>query len=114
LIQRNSSTTTFRYFLAAGCGGFPDAIADCPDANGKVIPNQYLISSEVNYLYVPTIGYVMAKNGVNLSDVAYTRPRQSTCVFYPAIPAGNPPPVRLCDAGRVGQYRPHTTPQSLK
>jgi hypothetical protein len=38
------------------------------------------------YLYVPTIGYVMAKTGVNLSDVAYTRPRQSTCVFYyPAV-----------------------------
>ena len=73
MIQRNSSTITFRYFLAAGCGGFPDAIADCLDANGKVIPNQYLISSEVNYLYVPTIGYVMAKNGVNLSDVAYYR-----------------------------------------
>ena len=34
-------------------------------------------------LYVPTIGYVMAKAGVNLSDVAYTRPRQSICVFYP-------------------------------
>ena len=42
----------------------------------------YLIFSEVSYLYVPTIGYVMAKAGVNLSDVSYTRPRQSTCVFY--------------------------------
>jgi Flp pilus assembly protein TadG len=42
----------------------------------------YLIFSEINYLYVPTIGYVMAKAGVNLSDVSYTRPRQSTCVFY--------------------------------
>jgi Flp pilus assembly protein TadG len=46
----------------------------------------YLIFSEVSYLYVPTIGYVMAKAGVNLSDVAYTRPRQSTCVYYsPAV-----------------------------
>jgi Flp pilus assembly protein TadG len=42
----------------------------------------YLIFSEISYLYVPTIGYVMAKAGVNLSDVSYTRPRQSTCVFY--------------------------------
>jgi len=42
----------------------------------------YLIFSEVSYLYVPTIGYVMAKAGVNLSDVSYTRPRQSTCVYY--------------------------------
>ena len=46
----------------------------------------YLIFSEVSYLYTPTVGYVMGHAGVNLSDVAYTRPRQSTCVFYsPAI-----------------------------
>jgi Flp pilus assembly protein TadG len=42
----------------------------------------YLILSQISYLYVPTIGYVMAPAGVNLSDVAYTRPRQSTCVLY--------------------------------
>lgn len=42
----------------------------------------YLIFSEVSYQYVPTIGYVMAPTGVNLSDVSYTRPRQSTCVYY--------------------------------
>ena len=46
------------------------------------VDGTYLIFSEVSYLYVPTIGYVMAKSGVNLSDVAYTRPRQSACVFY--------------------------------
>jgi Flp pilus assembly protein TadG len=46
------------------------------------VAGTYLIFSEVSYLYTPTIGYVMAKAGVNLSDVAYTRPRQSTCVFY--------------------------------
>ena len=40
------------------------------------VANTYLIFSEVSYLYTPTIGYVMAKAGVNLSDVAYTRPRQ--------------------------------------
>jgi Flp pilus assembly protein TadG len=48
----------------------------------------YLIFSEVSYLYKPTIGYVMAKAGVNLSDMAYTRPRQSACVIYPTPPAG--------------------------
>jgi Flp pilus assembly protein TadG len=42
----------------------------------------YLIFSEVSYLYVPAVGYVMAKAGITLSDVSYTRPRQSTCVFY--------------------------------
>jgi len=57
-----------------------------PNTNA-ILPNQYLIFSEVNYLYVPTIGYVMVKTGVTMSDVAYTRPRQSVCVFYPSVPA---------------------------
>jgi len=42
----------------------------------------YLIFSEVSYRYVPAVGYVMAPAGVNMSDVAYTRPRQSSCVMY--------------------------------
>ena len=42
----------------------------------------YLIFSEVSYKYVPAVGYVMAKAGIKLSDVTYTRPRQSTCVMY--------------------------------
>jgi Flp pilus assembly protein TadG len=46
------------------------------------IANSYLIFSEVSYQYVPTVGYVMAKAGITLSDFAYTRPRQSTCVLY--------------------------------
>lgn len=46
------------------------------------IAGTYLIFSEVSYLYTPTVGYVMGRAGVNLSDVSYTRPRQSTCVFY--------------------------------
>ena len=50
----------------------------------------YLIFSEVNYVYVPTVGYVMAKAGITLHDVAYTRPRQSLCVFYPTT---NPLPT---------------------
>ena len=36
------------------------------------------------------VGYVMAKAGITLHDVAYTRPRQSLCVFYPTT---NPLPV---------------------
>jgi Flp pilus assembly protein TadG len=52
------------------------------DSSGNILPNQYLIFSEVSYLYRPIVGYVMAKAGVTLSDTAYTRPRQSTCVFY--------------------------------
>jgi Flp pilus assembly protein TadG len=50
------------------------------------VAGTYLIFSEASYLYTPTVGYVMAKAGVNLSDVAYTRPRQSTCVYFsPAV-----------------------------
>jgi hypothetical protein len=46
--------------------------------------------SEVSYLYVPAVGYVMAKAGITLHDVAYARPRQSLCVFYPTT---NPLPT---------------------
>jgi Flp pilus assembly protein TadG len=42
----------------------------------------YLIWSEVSYTYVPAVGYLMAKTGVTLSDLTYTRPRQSSCVMY--------------------------------
>ena len=42
-----------------------------------LVPQTYLILSEVSYLYTPTVGYVMAKSGVNLSDLEFTRPRQS-------------------------------------
>jgi Flp pilus assembly protein TadG len=46
------------------------------------VAGTYLIFSEVSYLYTPAVGYVMAKAGVTLSDTSYTRPRQSTCVFF--------------------------------
>jgi Flp pilus assembly protein TadG len=46
------------------------------------IAGTYLIYSEVNYTYVPAVGYVMAKAGITLSDFTYTRPRQSMCVMY--------------------------------
>jgi hypothetical protein len=55
-----------------------------------LVKQTYLIFSEVNYLYTPTIGYVM-KTAVNLSDVAYARPRQVVCVVY-ATPNPNLPP----------------------
>jgi Flp pilus assembly protein TadG len=46
------------------------------------VADTYLIFSEVSYLYTPTVGYVMGSSGVTLSDVSYTRPRQTVCVFY--------------------------------
>jgi Flp pilus assembly protein TadG len=54
---------------------------------GLLVANTYLIFSEVSFLYTPAVGYVMAKAGITLSDVAYTRPRQWSCVIYPAVAA---------------------------
>lgn len=56
------------------------------DSSGNVLPGQYLIFSEVSYLYEPILGYVMSKAGIRLSDTTYTRPRQFPCVFYPKQP----------------------------
>lgn len=53
------------------------------DKDGKTLANQYLILSEVDYLYTPAIGYFMNKAGITLSDSTFTRPRQVDCVFYP-------------------------------
>jgi Flp pilus assembly protein TadG len=57
------------------------------------VADTYLIFSEVSYVYTPTIGYVMARTGVNLADVSYTRPRQSACVIYPTPPTGTALPA---------------------
>jgi Flp pilus assembly protein TadG len=61
-------------------------IARNPNTNA-INPSQYVIFSEVNTLYTPAVGYVMAPSGVTLSDVAYAIPRQSACVFYPSTPS---------------------------
>jgi Flp pilus assembly protein TadG len=57
----------------------------------------YLILSEVSFLYQPSVGYVLSSAGVNVSDTAYTRPRQTSCVFLnPAVipvPNGTPCPT---------------------
>ena len=55
-----------------------------------LIKQTYLILSEVGYQYVPTVGYVMAKTGITLSDVSYTRPRQLVCVIYNNQPVTPP------------------------
>jgi Flp pilus assembly protein TadG len=55
-----------------------------------LVKQTYLLFSEVSYRYTPTIGYVMSPSGVMLGDVAYTRPRQVTCVYY--NPPVTPPP----------------------
>jgi Flp pilus assembly protein TadG len=49
---------------------------------GLLIPNTWLIWSEVSYTYAPAGGYVL-KTGLPMDDETYTRPRQSPCVDYP-------------------------------
>ncbi|WP_420799256.1 TadE/TadG family type IV pilus assembly protein [Nitrobacter vulgaris] len=62
------------------------------DSSGNVLPNQYLIFSEVSYLYEPVLGYVISKAGIRLSDTTYTRPRKFSCVTYPTPASGIYPP----------------------
>jgi Flp pilus assembly protein TadG len=60
-----------------------------------LVKKTYLIFSEVSYQYLPLggTGYVISKTGIPLSDVSYTRPRESACVVYNGLPAGNCPPT---------------------
>ena len=66
--------------VALGAGRAVSSVVTIPPA--LAVGDTYLIYSEVSQLYTPAVGYVMNRAGVTLSDVAYTRPRQSKCVFY--------------------------------
>jgi hypothetical protein len=50
----------------------------------------YLIFSEIGYFFTPPAAGAMGfmPNGINLEDVAYTRPRQSACVIYSTPTSG--------------------------
>ncbi|WP_244443109.1 TadE/TadG family type IV pilus assembly protein [Bradyrhizobium sp. Ai1a-2] len=80
-------------------GGFPEAaLKQSPRKpkdtvtvpGGLLIPNTWLIWSEVSYDYTPIVGYVL-KTKVTRKDESYTRPRQSLCVDYP-------PPTQLSNS----------------
>jgi Flp pilus assembly protein TadG len=56
-------------------------IIDVPDA--LKIGGTYLILSEVKYKYVPSVAWFLNKaDGITLSDISFTRPRQGLCVLY--------------------------------
>jgi Flp pilus assembly protein TadG len=56
-------------------------IIDVPDA--LKVGGTYLILSEVTYKYVPSVAWFINKvDGITLSDISYTRPRQAICVLY--------------------------------
>jgi len=66
------------------------------DASNKIVANQYLIFSEVKYVYKPTIGYLLAKSGITIGDQTYTRPRLSTCVMLNPRATDNCSTPKLC------------------
>jgi Flp pilus assembly protein TadG len=69
----------------------PGDIIEIPDA--LKIAGTYLILSEVKYKYVPSVAWFINKvNGITLSDISYTRPRQGLCVLHPAPAQGAPTP----------------------
>jgi Flp pilus assembly protein TadG len=62
-------------------------IIEIPEA--LKIAGTYLIFSEVKYNYVPSVAWFINKvDGIQLSDVSFTRPRQGLCVAYPAPAPG--------------------------
>jgi Flp pilus assembly protein TadG len=85
-----SSTITELYVDASLSARVQWSVGTAPHAQKTTLPipaqlqvaGTYLIFSEVNYKYVPAVGQVMAKTGITLSDVAYTRPRLAACVTY--------------------------------
>jgi Flp pilus assembly protein TadG len=82
IISSNSATQAT---LSASSRSAGDVVTSVVPA-ALLVHQTYLIFSEVSYLYVPVVGYVMAKTGINMSDVSYTRPRQSTCIVYNNLP----------------------------
>ena len=76
--------TTLKARVQWSQGSAPHAagdIIDIPDA--LKIGGTYLIFSEVKYKYVPSVAWFLNKaNGITLSDLSYTRPRQGICVLY--------------------------------
>jgi Flp pilus assembly protein TadG len=86
-----SSSTATQATLTASSRTLGDNVTTLvPSA--LLVKQSFLILSEVNYLYTPTIGYVM-KSAVTLADSAYTRPRQFACLSYNSYPviSGTPP-----------------------
>jgi Flp pilus assembly protein TadG len=82
--------------------GYQGGAALAVDAIVTAVPSAllvggtYLIYSQVSYTYKPVATYNFASNlSLTLSDVAYTRPRQSACVYYSSTP---PTTVPSCTA----------------
>lgn len=66
----------------------PSGLISRDPTTNAVLANQYLIYSHVTYVYTNAT-LVVLRSSITLSDDAYTRPRQTTCVFYPSTPSPN-------------------------
>ena len=64
------------------------------NSSGAISPGQYLIYSQVGFVYKPVVNYTIGGTAptFNLSDVSFTRPRQAACVIYPTPASGAFPP----------------------
>lgn len=51
------------------------------DSSNKIVANQYLIYSEIKYVYKPTVAWFLSTSGISLTDQTFTRPRLSNCVL---------------------------------
>ncbi|HEY3680208.1 MAG TPA: TadE/TadG family type IV pilus assembly protein [Bradyrhizobium sp.] len=60
------------------------------DTTGAIVAGQYLIYTQVKFLYQPVVNYKIGGTAptFTLTDVAYTRPRQAACVIYPTPSSG--------------------------
>jgi Flp pilus assembly protein TadG len=88
-----------QWSFAYGTGATPlgiGTIVTLPSNGALAVSGTYLIYSQISYNFKPAANYGGLMNmvaGVNLSDVAYTRPRQSACVIYPTPVTG---PLPAC------------------
>jgi Flp pilus assembly protein TadG len=60
------------------------------NAAGAIVAGQYLIYSQVKFLYTPVVNYKIGGTAptFTLTDFSYTRPRQAACVIYPTPTSG--------------------------
>lgn len=79
-----ASPTATQATLATSTRNKGDRITTIPQA--LLVPQTYLIMSEVSYTYTPGIKFVL-KSDLNLSDISYSRPRQFSCIAYGGVPA---------------------------
>lgn len=67
--------------VTLGAGYSPGASVTTVPAD-LLVPNTYLIWSEVSYGYTPITGYIVGNVTLPLYEQTFTRPRQSDCVIY--------------------------------